>query len=655
MKDQLSVLRDPRARAYLTEVHAAVAAVDPAAADGIMREIADHLREAAAEPGFDLDRTLTDLGDPALIAAGVEPAAAAASSAPGASPRFADSAAGVVVTVLALTVGTWWMLLVGWLVGLTLLWSSRRFSRSDKIVGTAAWPFAILAGLTLTAVGGSSANPLPWGAGFAALIVLPLLAGAYLLVRGLSTRGRSEPERMPVIARSGRGAWLETPLVAALALGGIALASASFVALAALAVRSEQVYGFLVAAELALVLAGCLVWISRSWRDGDKTLVTLLFVLAGGGMAFAVNAALDAGRTVTACTADGCRAWTLVEPSALVGIVGQLALPTLTAAAVILGVGFRAAAAADRWRPTRAQAFGVVAAMTVGGVGFVLLVLSQMLASGALLAGAAALLAVWAAAIIAQWRAEGWMPVDRAAAALVLPVLAAIPLVLPWEYTATSAVDGGVRPASSFDLGLVWGVFGVASAILALWLVVRFVPAGGEQPDARGRAPRPDAEVGVSARLVGVVGFLLVVAYATTAALQILVWNPLAAAPGESLDEIYAHLAAVGEDFSVPTVLGYLAIGPLLALAPLILSWRRGAGVRGIVTAYCGILAAGALGYFMASFGPGMSLADAYDISGGDHAPFGLVLAIVSAVALVAGVVIGIPMARRTEERISTR
>ena len=34
---------------------------------------------------------------------------------------------------------------------------------------------------------------------------------------------------------------------------------------------------------------------------------------------------------------------------------------------------------------------------------------------------------------------------------------------------------------------------------------------------------------------------------------------------------------------------------------------------------------------------------------------FGLVLAIVSAVALVAGVVIGIPMARRTEERISTR
>ncbi len=67
MNEQLSVLRDPRARAYLAEVHVAVAAVDPAAADGIMREIADHLREAAAEPGFDLDRTIAELGDPALI------------------------------------------------------------------------------------------------------------------------------------------------------------------------------------------------------------------------------------------------------------------------------------------------------------------------------------------------------------------------------------------------------------------------------------------------------------------------------------------------------------------------------------------------------------------------------------------------------------
>lgn len=655
MKDQLSLLRDPRARAYLTEVHAAVAAVDPAAADGIMREIADHLREAAEEPGFDLDRTLADLGDPALVAAGVEPASAAADVAPGAAPRFVDSAAGVIVTVLSLTVGTWWMILVGWLVGLTLLWSSRRFSRSDKIVGTAAWPFAILASLALNAIGGSSANPLPRSVGFSALIVLPLLAGTYLLVRGLSTRGRRDPERMPVIARSGRGAWLEAPRAAGFALGSIALASASFVALATLAVRSEQMYAFLVAGELALVLTGCLVWLSRSWRTCDKTLVTLLLVLAGGGMALAANAALDAGRRVTACAPDGCRSWTVVESSALVGSVGQLVLPTLLAAAVILGIGFRAAAASDRWHPTRAQAVGVVAAMTVGGVGFVLLVLSQMLVSEALLAGAAALLAVWGATLVALWRAEGWMPVDRAAAALVLPVLAAVPLVLPREYTATSAVDGGVSPASSFDLALIWGVFGVASAILALWLVVRFMPDGAPTRAVRVREPRHGDASGVSARVVGVVGFVLVVAYATTAALQILVWNPLAAAPGETLEEIYGFLAASGEQFSVPMVLGYLAIGPLFALAPLILSWWHGAGARGVAAAYCGLLAAGALGYFMAAFGPGMSLADAYGISGGDHTPVGLILGVVSLVALVAGVVLGVSSARRAEERVTSR
>lgn len=36
----------------------------------------------------------------------------------------------------------------------------------------------------------------------------------------------------------------------------------------------------------------------------------------------------------------------------------------------------------------------------------------------------------------------------------------------------------------------------------------------------------------------------------------------------------------------------------------------------------------------MSSFGAGMSLADGYNVSGGDHAPGGLVLALVSLAAL---------------------
>jgi hypothetical protein len=47
--------------------------------------------------------------------------------------------------------------------------------------------------------------------------------------------------------------------------------------------------------------------------------------------------------------------------------------------------------------------------------------------------------------------------------------------------------------------------------------------------------------------------------------------------------------------------------------------------------------------YFFASFGPGMSLADTYPISGGDHSPWARPLYAASALALLAlvGVVVG--------------
>ncbi|MBN9224232.1 MAG: hypothetical protein ABS63_08195 [Microbacterium sp. SCN 70-27] len=148
------------------------------------------------------------------------------------------------------------------------------------------------------------------------------------------------------------------------------------------------------------------------------------------------------------------------------------------------------------------------------------------------------------------------------------------------------------------------------------------------------------------------IGFAVVVAYAVVAALQILVWNPLAAVPGATLAEITAHLAATGESFSVASVLGVLAIGPLLALAPLILSWRTGTGAFAVIAGVLAILAGGAVGYFAASFSPGMSLADAYGISGGDYAPWGRVLMLVSAVALLAAVVCGAVLLRRGRGRM---
>lgn len=45
----------------------------------------------------------------------------------------------------------------------------------------------------------------------------------------------------------------------------------------------------------------------------------------------------------------------------------------------------------------------------------------------------------------------------------------------------------------------------------------------------------------------GIVGFMVVAAYALAGALQVLVWNPLAAVPGATLEEIHSKLAQANE------------------------------------------------------------------------------------------------------------
>ncbi|WP_292687812.1 MULTISPECIES: hypothetical protein [unclassified Microbacterium] len=661
MNEQFSVLHDPRAKAYLAEVHVAVARRDASAADGIMREIADHLREAAAEPDFDLERTLADLGDPALIAAGVEPAAT-----PEAVPSrgFADSVAGVVLAVLALTVGVWWMLLVGWVVGIALLWSSHRWTRTDKVVGTAAWPFAVVAGTAATAFGGV----VSWDVLFAAGIAFPLAAGAWLLVRGLRGVRPAAPDRLPVVARAGRGAWLERPLALGVTVGA-AVAALGVVVFVALAGGSspEPLLALLATAGLAAIVSAAVLWASRSWEVLDKTVGTVLLVAATGAVVLAWIGAVNAGTSGTLCTPQACTPVVTLRPEHLLPAVTQIVVPLLLAYAVMLAVRFRAADDPGPWRIHRRGAIVIVAALTVGGAGFVFLVLARP-AAGALLVAAVALLTVWGAAIVCLWRSAGWTNTDRGVATLVLPLLSAIPLILPRRYAAQadSAVNP-LLPTAGEDpaLVLVWSVFGVASVVLAIWLLVRFVP---DEPrrgsfvvgdaaltgdiDRQATHPGTSARSRRNARAAGIIGFAVVVAYAVVAALQILVWNPLAAVPGATLAEITAHLAATGESFSVASVLGVLAIGPLLALAPLILSWRTGTGAFAVIAGVLAILAGGAVGYFAASFSPGMSLADAYGISGGDYAPWGRVLMLVSAVALLAAVVCGAVLLRRGRGRM---
>ena len=148
--------------------------------------------------------------------------------------------------------------------------------------------------------------------------------------------------------------------------------------------------------------------------------------------------------------------------------------------------------------------------------------------------------------------------------------------------------------------------------------------------------------------VAAIVGTVVIMAYALFAAVQILVLNPLAAVPGASLRDIYAHVAEAGESMGVLVVLASLAVGPGIAIALLVAVWSGPAtSVRRVALQYLAVVALGALGYFWASFGPGMALADSYFISGGDHSQWATPLYVASGLALVAMLLYGIAASPR--------
>ncbi len=152
--------------------------------------------------------------------------------------------------------------------------------------------------------------------------------------------------------------------------------------------------------------------------------------------------------------------------------------------------------------------------------------------------------------------------------------------------------------------------------------------------------------------LTALAGTVLVTAYAVAAAAIIVVLNPLAAAPGRTLDEIIAETEAARQPLGQEFTIGLLSVGVVLALLVLAIAVFGSAfSVRATVLTYLALLAAGAPAYWIASFTPGMSLADTYDTSGGDHTPWGAVLFGISAVAALALFVVGVTAIARASER----
>ncbi|MFD5214447.1 hypothetical protein [Microbacterium sp. NPDC058345] len=152
-----------------------------------------------------------------------------------------------------------------------------------------------------------------------------------------------------------------------------------------------------------------------------------------------------------------------------------------------------------------------------------------------------------------------------------------------------------------------------------------------------------DARVTASISIAGVVAVTL---YAAWAAVQILVLNPMAVVPGRSLAEIHAEMEAVGERMNIVLPLVVLGLGVVIA----VIVARAAIGSRmaplGATQLFLTVLGFGAPAYFVASFGTGMNLADAYNVSGGDQSPWAIPLYLVSTLSFLGVIVVTVRHSR---------
>ena len=129
---------------YLTELDGLLVDVDPVTREGLVNGIREEL--SALAPA-DADTRLRALGDPAFVAASVRAERGTLTL------QKEDAAWYSILTVLLLTVGGFIIPVIGWLAGLVMLWASRTWAVSHKVIGT------------LVAVGGpglAAAGLLPW-------------------------------------------------------------------------------------------------------------------------------------------------------------------------------------------------------------------------------------------------------------------------------------------------------------------------------------------------------------------------------------------------------------------------------------------------------------------------------------------------------------
>ena len=112
-------------------------------------------------------------------------------------------------------------------------------------------------------------------------------------------------------------------------------------------------------------------------------------------------------------------------------------------------------------------------------------------------------------------------------------------------------------------------------------------------------------------------------------------------------------MSDAGEALGRPMVLGILGAGVVFAIGVAAVAIGRGA--HPIVTAMCflAVLAGGTPAYFVASFGPGMALADTFMISGADASHWSLVLYLTSVLSLLVVLIGAVVAARRADPALA--
>ena len=158
----MNITLPPLAEDYLARLDRVAHTLPPQDRDELLAELRSHLQTGLAPGATDADvlNFLAELGTPEDIVAAAQPERS--------TPLPASHWGALeVIAVLALTVGTFVLPVVGPLVGIVLVWGSARWTRHEKWIATAltALPVVVLAlgAAMLIAVGGDSGpgSPVP--------------------------------------------------------------------------------------------------------------------------------------------------------------------------------------------------------------------------------------------------------------------------------------------------------------------------------------------------------------------------------------------------------------------------------------------------------------------------------------------------------------